>query len=183
MSDYRSKLLVASPALGDPNFRQAVVLILHGSDEETFGLILNRESDKRISEIWETIFGHPCEARHRLYVGGPVFGPLIALHTDKSLADAEVLPGLYFSTQKEAIEALVENEYQPLRLFVGGSGWGRNQLSGEIEQGAWFLLPGSIGDVFEDPTEIWKKALVRAGRGFLSSMLHRKEIDEDPTLN
>ena len=180
---YSSKLLVASPALADPNFRQTVVLILSGDDEETFGIILNRQSDKQIAEIWDQVFEVPCRTKQRIHLGGPVFGPFIALHTTEAFADAEVLPGLYFSTQKESIEAVVDDERHPFRLYVGGAGWGKKQLKTEIQQGAWFLVPATIGDAFDDPTELWKRALERAGRHALSSILHQKMLPEDPTLN
>ncbi len=183
MSDYQSKLLIASPALADPNFRQSVVLVLRGNDEETFGIVLNRQSDKKISDLWESIFERPCDSKQLLYLGGPVFGPLIALHTTESFADAEVMPGLYFSTQKESIETLVETKRHPFRLFVGGAGWGKKQLHTEIEQGAWFVIPATIGDAFDDPTELWKKSLDRVGRGLLSSILHRNTLKDDPALN
>ena len=179
---YSSNLLIASPALADPNFRQSVVLILSGNDEETFGVILNRQSEKHIAEIWDQVFETPCRTKQLIHLGGPVFGPLIALHTSKDLADAEVFPGLYFSTQKESLEAVVD-EKQPFRLYVGGAGWGKKQLKMEIQQGAWYLIPATIGDVFDDPTEIWKKTLDRAGRRMLSSILHQKKLPEDPTLN
>ena len=183
MSDYKSQLLIASPALADPNFRQTVVLVLSGNDEETFGIVLNRQSDKRISEVWESIFERPCDTKQLLYLGGPVFGPLIALHTTESVADAEVMPGLYFSTQKESIEALIVEKQHPFRLYVGGAGWGKKQLKEEIQQGAWLVIPATIKDAFDDPTEIWKKTLDRAGRGVLSSILHRPTLPEDPMVN
>ena len=37
-------LLVASPSLEDPNFRQAVVLIVEHGPQGTFGVILNRST-------------------------------------------------------------------------------------------------------------------------------------------
>lgn len=183
MTDYRAKLLVAAPSLGDPQFRHAVVLVLYGSDEEAFGLVLNRESDKRIAEIWQGLYGQECVAQQHLFVGGPVLGPMIALHTNRTIADAEITTGLYFSTDKDAIDELVANPLQPFRLYIGGAGWGKNQLAEEINQGAWYVLPGKMGDVFEDPTEIWRKSLARAGHGFLANMLHRKNLSDDPMMN
>lgn len=181
--NYQSQLLIASPALADPNFRQSVVLILFGSDEETFGVTLNRQSERTISDVWESIFHKPCESKQSIYVGGPVFGPLIGLHTRQEVGGTEILPGLYFSTQKDEIEALVSDVYHSFRLYIGGAGWGEQQLRDEIEQGAWYMLPATIGDVFEDPTEMWKKSLNRAGRGLLATILHRESIPEDPDIN
>lgn len=183
MSELKAKLLVATPALVDPNFRQTVVLLLQGSHEEAFGIILNRESDRQIAEIWEVIFERPCPLEKMLYIGGPVFGPILALHTCKDFGDAEILPGLYLSSQKDAIENLVDARYQPFRLYVGGSGWGKNQLHTEIQQGAWFMIPANLEDVFEDPTELWKKSLERVGRGLLKSILPGAVFPSDSTLN
>lgn len=181
--NYQSQLLVASPALADPNFRQTVVLILFGSDEEAFGITLNRQSEKSIAEVWASIFDKPCETKQPIYVGGPVFGPLIGLHTLQDVGGTEILPGLYFSTQKEEIEKLVSDTQHSFRLYIGGAGWGEQQLRSEIDQGAWYMIPARIGDVFEDPTELWKKSLDRAGRTMLTSMLRRKTLPEDPNLN
>ena len=104
------------------------------------------------------------------------------MHTVEAFADAEVLPGLYFSTQKESIDAVVDEKY-PFRLYLGGAGWGKKQLLSEIRQGAWFLIPATVGDAFDDPTELWKKTLDRVGRNVLSSILRQKSFPEDPTLN
>ena len=183
MSEYNAKILVAAPMLGDPNFRQSVVLMLNGTDEDAFGVIINRKSDKPISEVWETIFGQPCEINQMIYLGGPVFGPLIAVHTQKDVADAEIMPGLYFSTQKEALENLIESKRMPFRLYIGGSGWGKGQLADEIEKGAWYMMPANAIDVFDDPTEIWKKSLDKAGRIFLQAMIGRITLPEDPICN
>ena len=43
-------LLVASPSLEDPNFRQAVVLIVEHGPQGTFGVILNRSTKVLLSE-------------------------------------------------------------------------------------------------------------------------------------
>ncbi len=42
MTSLKGKLLIASPALVDPNFARAVVLIAEHSEDGTLGLVLNR---------------------------------------------------------------------------------------------------------------------------------------------
>src|SRR5713226_7445414 len=44
-------LLVASPTLDDPNFRQSVVLVVQHGPEGTLGLILNRSTKVLLSEV------------------------------------------------------------------------------------------------------------------------------------
>jgi len=43
-------LLVASPALVDPNFRRTVVLMTHHDPEGAVGIVLSRPSELRIDE-------------------------------------------------------------------------------------------------------------------------------------
>ena len=182
MTHDAGQLLIASPHLGDQNFRQTVVLLIESSDEGTLGLILNRDSDRPITELWEAVFQHGCSSRQTLRVGGPVFGPLMALHTQRSLAELEVFPGLYFSTDKNHLEVLVEENLEPYNLFVGNAGWGRQQLAGEIDQGAWLLLPATRELVFSDPTDLWKQTLQLAGSRILSDILQRP-LPDDPVAN
>ncbi len=52
------RLLVASPALEDPNFVRTVVLICAHSDEGAFGLVINRElEDVRVGDVLPALTG------------------------------------------------------------------------------------------------------------------------------
>ena len=106
---YRGHLLVAAPELLDPNFRQTVVLIVEHGEQGTLGLVLTRPTDTTVKDLWEQIGtgDEQCTSDRPLYVGGPVEGPLMALHTHESLVDATVLPGVYFSVQKDNLTELV----------------------------------------------------------------------------
>ena len=50
----RAQLLVATPALGDPNFDRTVVLMLEHTPEGAVGLVLNRPSDTDLDEAGPT---------------------------------------------------------------------------------------------------------------------------------
>src|ERR1700730_12137751 len=65
------QLLLASPALYDPNFRRAVVLISVHSEEGAMGVVLNRPSAVTVSEAVPQL--EPAVAElEPVYVGGPV---------------------------------------------------------------------------------------------------------------
>lgn len=183
MDKYLGKLLISSPMLEDPNFRQTVVLMIGDNSNGHLGLILNRWADKRVSELWESIFNRSTPGSQIIHLGGPVFGPLMILHTCAEHADQEILPGLFFSTRKEFIEDIVDNNLEPFKLFVGNAGWGRIQLQREIEEGCWFVLPGKFDYVFGDDAELWSDALFTAGRPILKNVLHLENIPDDPELN
>ena len=60
MDNLKGQLLVASPHLLDPNFVRTVVLLIHHSDEGSFGVVLNRPADNTIKELWEQVGETPC---------------------------------------------------------------------------------------------------------------------------
>ena len=182
--DYSGKLLIATSALLDENFRQGVVLLLRGNDNDgVLGLVLNRESNKKINELWQAIFEESCRTTANLHIGGPVPGPLMVLHTNAELGDFEVLPGVYCSTSREALETLAEGESLPFRFFVGNAGWGSGQLAKEIHEGAWHLAEPSAEVVFMDETEIWQGLTEQIGRCVLREMIHIDSLPDDPSTN
>ena len=184
MINYCGKFLLAKPSLVDPNFSQTVVLLLGGNNEEgAFGLVLNRSSAKKIKTLWEALLRQPCSHEENIFLGGPVEGPLTALHRVRAFGDSEILPDLFLSSSREQLEKLVEKQVEPIRFFVGGSGWGSGQLVNEIKEGAWFVGQAISSIVFTDPTELWPTLLETFGKTLLSEMLPIKQFPEKPNLN
>jgi putative transcriptional regulator len=183
MKSLQGHLLVASPYLTDPNFARAVVLLIQHNDEGAFGVVLNRPGDKTVKELWEAVEEPSCDCRKQIHVGGPVSGPLMAIHTDSSLSEVEVVPGVFFSAQKEHLERLVETDPQKLKVFVGHSGWGSGQLESELKQGAWLTTPATAEYIFFDDEEVWKRVTRCIGNTMVVSALRLKHVPEDPSLN
>ena len=50
MESLRGALLVAAPALVDPNFQRSVVLVTEHTDEGAMGLVLNRPTDTTVAD-------------------------------------------------------------------------------------------------------------------------------------
>ena len=183
MKNLAGQLLIASPGLIDPNFRRTVVLMVQDTGEGAIGLILNRPSDRSVKQLWETVFHTDNASEQAINLGGPVFGPLMMLHTRQELADLTLCDGLYFSTQKNYIERIVDGNVQPYKLFLGHSGWEEGQLQSEIDEGAWFHLPAWRNVVFEDEAELWQRLLQQAGHLALSRVLNTDELPDDPLIN
>jgi putative transcriptional regulator len=175
--------LVASRYLRDPNFVRSVVLMIHHNPEGAMGVVINRPSDKTVREVWEVIGNDPCNRDDLIFIGGPVPGPLIALHSVEAFAQQEVLSGLYAATHKDALDLLVRKKGISLRLFSGNAGWGSGQLEGEMEAGGWLSTRATIDDVFADHETIWKTVTQRIGLEIMAPDVDLEHVPPDPSMN
>lgn len=174
-SDHRTSLeghlLVAAPELNDPNFAQTVVLIIHHNAEGAFGLVLTHATRVSVQQVWSKVSESTCGTRDSIYRGGPVDGPLMALHGSPDIGGNDVLPGVFYSVAAEHLESLIMHNAQPARYFVGYSGWGEGQLERELEAGGWLIAPARPEDLFHVSEGFWEATLRRiAGQSVLKSM-------------
>ena len=183
MESLKGHLLVASPHLLDPNFVRTVVLLMHHNEDGAFGVVLNRPTESTLKELWEKVGESPCESEERVHLGGPVSGPLMAVHTDASLGEMEIVPGVYFAAQRDHLEGLIRQDEHAFRFFVGHSGWGGGQLENELKQGAWLTMPATSELVFYDHDDLWRKVTQHIGREMLVDILHLKDTPQDPSMN
>jgi len=183
MKSFKGHFLVASPHLMDPNFVRTVVLLVHHNEDGAFGVVLNRPTESTIRELWEKVSEQPCSSDQRVHLGGPVSGPLMAVHTDASLAEMEIIPGVYFAAQRDHLEKLLQQEEHSLLLFVGHSGWGGGQLETELQQGAWLTSPATPEFVFYGDDDLWRKVTQEIGQGVLRDILKLRRMPKDASMN
>lgn len=183
MKSLRGCFLVASPHLMDQNFLRSVVLIIQHDEQGAFGVVLNRPTNNTIAELWRLVSETPCENASPVHVGGPVAGPLIAIHADATLSEMEIVPGVYFASTKESIVRLVTQPVSDVRLFVGYSGWGAGQLDGELEAGGWLTEPATREDVFSNYEDLWNRVSRRIGLQVLEPTVRRTHVPDDPSMN
>jgi len=184
MTSLAGQFLIASPYLPDPNFMRTVVLMVQHDEEGALGLVLTRPIQLTIKELWENVAEQSIDLEDPIYQGGPVEGPLMALHQESSLSEIEVAQGLYFCSQRENIEALIEDNHQPIRMFLGYSGWAPQQLDDEMAVGGWLTLPAAADKVFQpDQDALWKSVVEEVGSNIMRTSLKLKKMPSDPNLN
>jgi putative transcriptional regulator len=183
MSTLQGHLLVASPELRDPNFFRTVVLLVRHNDEGALGVILTRPSKTSIQEVWKELSQDPCDSDLTLHLGGPVAGPLIALHAEMSLSEIEIVPGVCFSADQDAVVRLVSQHADPLKLYIGYAGWGAGQLEAEMEHGSWRTTPATADHVFPGDEHLWERVLRQITGAAIIEALRIKHVPEDPSLN
>ncbi len=80
-TNLSGRLLIASPYLSDGNFLRSVIFMIRHDAEGAFGLVVNRPTERRFRELVDLqIAGGQPREDDQIYRGGPVEGPLLALH-------------------------------------------------------------------------------------------------------
>lgn len=165
-------LLVAGPALEDPNFHRTVVLLLaFGAVEGALGVVLNRPNDVPVGELlpgWSDLAAEPAS----MFVGGPVardnvicLARLRAAHSS-GFDGCSPVPGIdgLATLDLNRSPSEMEEGVDAIRLFSGYAGWSAGQLEDEVERGGWLILPGLLGDAFTPaPDGLWRHVLLRSG--------------------
>jgi putative transcriptional regulator len=155
MKSLTGHLLVAPSEERDLDFIGTVILLIQHSEEQAFGVILNRPTTTTIKQLWKG--KRQCHCEDVVCSGGPVASPLMALHAEESLADLEVLPGVWYSVQARQIEELFRRSRQPLKVFSSHVGWGPGQLDGFLKTGPWRILPATPDQVFHAGPGLWEE--------------------------
>ncbi len=159
-------LLVATPALRDPNFFRTVVLMVDIDDEGAVGVVLNRPGELGVGEVlepWEDGVAAPPV----LFEGGPVrTEAALAVGLLRDVGDVPVgfhaIHGRLGLLDLDTPPELVEGSLSGLRIFAGYAGWGAEQLADEIAEGSWFVVPARREDVFRPSVEsLWSDVLRR----------------------
>ena len=158
------------PQLLDPNFKRAVVLLVHHDEEGTFGLVVNRPSDIPARILCENLEIDWCgDDRTPLAWGGPVQPNtgwvLFGDDAPAAIEDAsELTPGLSVAGSVDTLRKIASRPPRQLRLLLGYAGWGPHQLEDELSQGAWLVAPAGPDVVFGvDPEAMWEHVVRSLG--------------------
>ncbi len=156
-SYFSNQFLVAMPGLEDTNFSHSVTLLCEHSDKGALGLIINRPTDLRLSEMLDQmgvertqLSGDPI-----VYWGGPVQPERgFVVHSAPGVWDSTLKldDDLYITTSRDVLGAIGRGE-GPQRYIValGYAGWGEGQLESEIMSNSWLNTPVDSGVLFGTP--------------------------------
>lgn len=180
VQSLKGQLLIAGPALVDPNFRRTVVLVGEHSEDGALGLVLNRSSETTVDEAVPELTAI-VDGLEQVHVGGPVQPSAIVVladFVDPDRAGSLVLDSVGFLPSEVDPDDL--GELRRARVFAGYAGWGPGQLDGELEEGSWIVEPALPEDVFTaEPESLWSEVLRRKGGPFGVLAL----MPLDPSLN
>lgn len=178
------RLLVATPALQDPNFERTVVLLVGSEPSGSLGVVLNRATEVPVAEVlgdWGMLAGEPAV----LFEGGPVQPEAaIALgwmRSEEGIPDSfKPFSGRLGTLDLGADPESLASRLDGMRVFAGYASWGPGQLDDEIEEGAWMVFDSLPSDPFASrPEDLWSMVWHRQG-GLLAAVA---TFPADPSHN
>jgi putative transcriptional regulator len=166
------QLLVAAPSMGDPRFRETVIVMVRHSRDGAMGLIVNRPAGEQpLSELLK-LFGDDvtkADGNVPIFVGGPVQKELaFVLHgTDyRRTGTVDVTGEVAMTANREVIRDIAAKAGPKRFLLVFGyAGWAPGQLEGELAGNHWYTAPIDPALVFDLPRDkVWERAAERRTR-------------------
>ncbi len=153
-------LLIAMPAMADPNFVRTVTYICEHTDQGALGIVINRPLDMDMGEVFEQLSLQPADAQAAKQIvmrGGPVQterGFVLHEPVRKWDSTVEVSDTVHLTTSQDILTALAEGTGPKRSLMaLGYAGWGAGQLESEMVANAWLSVPASAQILFDTPIE------------------------------
>lgn len=176
--ELAGQLLLAHPALKDPNFRRAVVLMSVHNEDGAMGVVVNRPLQRRLGDLAVDFATGPL-ASVPLYAGGPVEPEQLVIAGWRWLVEEQAFQ-LHFGLEPDKAEELLALPGVTLRGFLGYSGWSKGQLENEMKHKTWFTTPADSSLLARcDGPELWRAIL-----GSLDPELKLMAGEpDDPTVN
>ena len=167
----QQQLLIAMPAMSDPNFARSVTLLCQHNEEGAIGITINRPSDFSLGELLFQL-NISCDdleiSSMMVLEGGPVSPDHgFVLHTPVEGYDSsiQINDDIMVTTSRDILSAIAKGD-GPGQFLValGYAGWGDGQLESEMRQNAWLSVPADKGILFESALQNrWEKAVGKLG--------------------
>jgi len=163
------QLLVATPAMRDPRFDHAVILMVRHNKDGAFGLVINRPLGERPLAALLAAFGESdagATGNVRIFLGGPVQPEIgFVIHsTDYQRADTIAVDAHIGVTSSPKVLRAIADKMGPAKnlIVLGYAGWAPNQLEGELAHNVWYTAPQDPALIFdEDRDKVWDRAAAR----------------------
>ena len=166
--DVFTKLLVATPNMSDPRFKETVIFMFYHNNEGAAGLVVNKPLSKiSIIELFKdnnvTLPEKIIQNEITLYWGGPVYSESIFfIHSSDYNSINPIFSNEYLIvTQSAEILTDIANNKGPEKYLIlsGIAAWDPGQLDYEIDQGGWDKKINRYLSIFNNENEMWNRMI------------------------
>jgi len=166
-----NQLLIAMPALADPNFHRTVAYICAHNDEGAMGIVINRPLGLSLKDVLPQMDLKPANeavGKTLIYGGGPVQTDRgFVLHEPKKSWDSsiKISEDIGMTTSRDILQAITEGRGPQRSLIaLGYAGWDAGQREQEIGENSWLNAPCDSSLIFKAPSEKrWAMAVESLG--------------------
>lgn len=167
--NYQGCLLIAPPGQEDKFWSKSVIFLYEQTKYSTVGVILNKQSNRTVSELAEH-YDYVYDSDEPIFIGGPDnHNALIMLHSaDWACPNTMQIGTVRISSDYSIIKRLANGDRpSKWKLFMGMSTWDNGQLDAEIKglppyskKTSWLLAPMSKPLLFENNSnKVWRKSI------------------------
>ncbi len=153
--------LISTPQMRESIFSDAVIYLCKHDDEGAFGLVVNKPSPMRVSELLESLevkspalpqekdsvlFGGPVQAEQVFILHQPLghFGATLNVGKDE----------IGVTTSRDILAAISSADApRRMQFTIGYCGWAPGQLEREIADNAWVTIAADEQILFELPPD------------------------------
>ncbi len=169
LKPLKGRLLIAEPSiLNDSSFNRTIILITEHTNFNSVGFILNRPLEYTLQDLIPEI-----DSDFTIYQGGPVEQDnLYFVHKVPELIpeSIEVANGIFWGGNFDSLKQLLKDnliEQSEIRFFLGYSGWGKNQLTDELNINSWFISENDIDNIFSVQNDtLWRNKILQKGGNY-----------------
>ncbi|MEW6110204.1 MAG: YqgE/AlgH family protein [Nitrospirota bacterium] len=160
----------------DPRFAETVILLVEYSRQGAVGLVINRTTGVRLSEVLPDI-GKLKQRMDIVYFGGPVnTGQMFMLIRSvyKPEESIHIFKDIYASSSRKLLQKMIDNSAagERFKIYAGYSGWAPQQLDMEVSRGDWHVLQADMASIFDkEPPEIWPELIRRVSAQWVMSTI------------
>jgi putative transcriptional regulator len=160
------QFLIATPAMRDPRFDHAVILMLRHDQDGAFGIVINRPVGQRpLADLLGTK-DTAASGNVQVFVGGPVQPNIGFVVHSSEYHRAETLDvdgRVAMTSSLEVLRDIAEKKGPAKTLIAFGyAGWAPGQLEGELARNVWYTAPEDPALVFDDDRDkVWEHATGR----------------------
>lgn len=165
----KGQLLIATPAMRDPRFDRAVILMVRHDGDGAMGIVINRTlGEKPLAEILAAFGAKDTTATGNvsIFLGGPVQPEVsFVIHSaDYRRPDTLDIDARFAATPSREVLRDIAGNAGPMKSLIafGYAGWAPGQLEAELARNVWYTAPADPSLVFDDDrNKVWEHATAR----------------------
>lgn len=165
----KGQFLIATPAMRDPRFERAVILMVRHDGDGAFGIVINRPvGEKPLVDILAAFGKKDAAATGNVpvFLGGPVQPEVsFVIHgSDYRRPETRAIDARLAATPAGVVLADIAGNQGPAKSLIafGYAGWAPGQLESELSRNVWYTAPADPDLVFDDDRDkVWEHAAAR----------------------